>query len=186
MMTAGHLKKWHTRVDTLAGNLSAIIILLLVIATAVDSIGRSVFNHPFVGVFEISEFAMAWIGFLAVAYTQLQRGHITMNLIKGFLPPRVQATLDFIIMVISFMIVLFLGWVGLSDALESIEFGDMLTSGLITIPVGPPKLIIPFGCLLLALRFISQMVDDLLLLFGTVTKGQAESNEVKFEGETGI
>lgn len=181
---AGRLRKWHTRLDTLAGTLAAIIILLLVVATAMDSIGRSVFNHPFAGVFEISEFAMAWIGFLSIAYTQLLKGHISMNLIKGLMPNRSQAVFDFVIMGISLICVIYVGWVGLEDALENIRFGDKIMSGLFTLPVGPPKLIIPIGCTLLALRFISQMVDDVLIFCCKMTPVETDSTGAKSEGET--
>jgi len=176
------LKKWHDWVDSSAATLSSVLILFLMLMTSLDSFGRSLFNHPFVGIFEISRFSMAWIGFLAIGYVQMRRAHITINLIKGRLKPKAEAFLDFLMMCLSLATTLMLGWVGLDDALEAIRFGDKVMSGLVTIPIGPPKLIIPFGCVLLSLRFISQMVDDVLALFG---KGPVEPHgSAESEGDT--
>jgi TRAP-type C4-dicarboxylate transport system permease small subunit len=181
-LVRARLKKWHDWVDSSFATISAVMILFLMLITTVDSFGRSFFNHPFVGVFEVSRFAMAWIGFLALGYVQMRRAHITINLIKGWLKPKAEAVIDFFMMCLSLGTTLMLGWVGLDDALEAIRFGDKVMSGLLTIPIGPPKLIIPFGCVLLSLRFISQMVDDVLALFG---KGPVEPHvSAENEGDT--
>jgi TRAP-type C4-dicarboxylate transport system permease small subunit len=83
------------RVLRLLALLSGGVLLLLMVYTFVDVVLRYVFNRPFSGSLEFTEFMMVLIVFLAIAYTGWTGGHIAVDLFEKalnrpglrFLPP---------------------------------------------------------------------------------------------------
>src|SRR4029079_1919336 len=58
------------------------VIVALMAYTVLDVLLRYVFNHPFSGSYEITEFAMAAIVFLGIAYCGLLGGHVAVDILE--------------------------------------------------------------------------------------------------------
>lgn len=70
------------------------ILAVMMFLLAADVIGRYFFNRPVLGSIEITEFMMATMVFLGLAYTQMHKGHINVDVLIGRLSPRAQAVLS--------------------------------------------------------------------------------------------
>ena len=58
------------------------VLIALMIYTVLDVILRYVFNHPFRGSLEVTEFAMALIVFLGLAYCGWLGGHVAVDIFE--------------------------------------------------------------------------------------------------------
>lgn len=64
---------------------SGFILLFVMVYTVADVVMRYVFNRPFSGSVEITEFSMAMMVFLALPYTGWVGAHISVDLFEKFL-----------------------------------------------------------------------------------------------------
>jgi TRAP-type transport system small permease protein len=64
---------------------AGVVLLALMMFTVADVVLRYVFNKPFRSVFEYTEFSMALIVFLSIAYTGWTGGHISVDVFERFL-----------------------------------------------------------------------------------------------------
>lgn len=64
---------------------SGLILIFVMVYTVADVVMRYVFNRPFSGSVEVTEFAMALIVFLALPYTGWAGAHISVDLFEKFL-----------------------------------------------------------------------------------------------------
>ena len=77
-------------VRTLNGiGLLALVVLTLV--TVADVVGRYVFNRPLLGALELSELMMVFLAFGCFAYTELQNGHVDVDVFVNRFPARARA-----------------------------------------------------------------------------------------------
>ncbi|MFH1651929.1 MAG: TRAP transporter small permease [Chloroflexota bacterium] len=164
-------------------SIAALLVLLIMLSTTVDALGRYIFDHPFKGVFEGTEFALGWIAFLSFAYVQRRRANISINLISRQLPRRVNIILEIFLMLVALFIFFIIAWSGWVDAMHTLRAGDRL-AGMVDWPIGPAKFIVPVGSALLSLRLFRQLLDSIAQLF-TTPKGQDRATEVPtIQGET--
>jgi TRAP-type C4-dicarboxylate transport system permease small subunit len=66
------------------------MILVMMVVTTIDVIGRDVFNMPLFGAFEMTEILMGLVIFAGMPGTTAAREHITVNLIENFVSKRVR------------------------------------------------------------------------------------------------
>lgn len=71
---------------TIAGGM----ILVMMVVTTIDVIGRDVFNMPLFGGYEMTEILMGLVIFAGMPATTAMREHITVNLIENFVSTRVR------------------------------------------------------------------------------------------------
>jgi TRAP-type C4-dicarboxylate transport system permease small subunit len=70
--------------------LAGAMILVMMVVTTIDVIGRDVFNMPLFGGFEMTEILMGLVIFAGMPGTTAMREHITVNLIENFVSTRVR------------------------------------------------------------------------------------------------
>ncbi len=81
------LAKTERLTDTFSlfvANIAAIVLLLLVVLTCIDVIGRYFFNAPLVGAVELVELCMGAITFFSFPLMFVRNDHITVDLIPHF------------------------------------------------------------------------------------------------------
>ena len=71
------LHRWESRLNLLAG----IIVLLIVLFSVINIIGRGFFNQPFNAYFDLMGQSVPLIAFLGISYCQREGGHIRMDLL---------------------------------------------------------------------------------------------------------
>lgn len=161
---------WQGRVETWLAFLCALVVAFMMLITSGDVVMRYVFNSPITGTFELMEFSLVAVAFLSFAYVQQQRGHITVEFIAERVSPRWRASMDLVVLVIVFPIMLIMVWQTAEQALEAWRTGDV-TMGLIKFPLAPAKATVPLGIALLSLRVFSQIVRRVVEIVGAENSG---------------
>lgn len=96
------LSRWFNWVA--AGGVVAMMLL-----TTADVIGRS-FRRPIPGTFEIIGFLCVVVVAFAIAYTQILRGHISVEIVVSRLPQRAQGIIGSIMCLLGLGLFILLAW----------------------------------------------------------------------------
>jgi len=124
--------------------ISAIGIAIMMVITTVDVTRRYLFDVPIAGVLEVNELILVFVVFSGLAYCQLNKGHLAVDVLVARLDPRRQAITEVIALAVSvlFFAVIVSGvwW----SAYRSTMAGEY-SYGLIPFPKWPGKVIIAVG-----------------------------------------
>jgi TRAP-type C4-dicarboxylate transport system permease small subunit len=145
------------------------LLLVLMGFTIVDIVLRYAFNAPFSGSFEFTEFMMAAIVFLALAYTGWTGGHISVDLLEGWLD---RPSLRLLPAMISFAGALLFALVAWQATRETVATIDQI-SNMLRWPHYPFRFIVAFGSAMFALVLAIQGVQALRRRPGGTTTGAA-------------
>lgn len=136
---------------------AAVILLIMMFTTAVDVFLRYVFQSPIPGSYELTEFAVVLVVFLAVAYTQLNKRHIRIEFIVSMLPQKAQAIIDCFIYLLALIFFTLAVWQGLLHA----QVVSSQVSGTLRIPIAPFVSVVVAGnavlCFVLLVDFIKSI-----------------------------
>lgn len=142
------------RLLALAGG---VVLLLLMLFTVVDVVLRYVFNAPLRSVYEFTEFMMALIVFLGVAYCGWTGGHIAVDLFAKWLD---RPSLRFLPALLSFMGAALFALIAYRATLETMATIDQV-SNLLRWPHYPFRFTVAFGSALFAVVLLVQGVQSL-------------------------
>lgn len=70
---------------------------LMMFLTGTDVTLRYIFNRPIAGAYELTELMMVILVFWGLSYTQLEKGHVAIELVFSRLPKTAQAIVDIIV-----------------------------------------------------------------------------------------
>jgi TRAP-type C4-dicarboxylate transport system permease small subunit len=140
------------------GMLLAIPLMLL---TMGDVVGRSLFNKPIPGTFELSEFMLAGIVLLGAAYTQQVKGHVGVDFLTRRYSPKTRAVFQTITTFAGLLIIAVLAWQGYVEGIHEKAVSDQLR-----VPLWPFKLLVAAGGLLLWLELLLDFISSLLKVAG--------------------
>ncbi|HZT47090.1 MAG TPA: TRAP transporter small permease [Hyphomicrobiaceae bacterium] len=139
-------------VEKLAALLSGLGIFALMLLGVVHVLGRKFFDMPVYGYIDIVEIMMAFLVFLALAYTERLGGHIRMELFVSFLKGRWLALFELVGVVLGLLLsgVLFVySW---DHAMRAYYLGDSSIDA--QIPLWPSKLVVPISLAMLFVRLL--------------------------------
>ena len=71
-----------------------VALVAMTLVTVVDVAGRYLLNRPLPGALELSELLMVFLVFGCFAYTELQSGHVDVDVLVNRLPPRGRAACE--------------------------------------------------------------------------------------------
>lgn len=126
-----------------------------------DIVGTQVLLIPVPGPRELTESTMVLIVFGALAYAQIRRAHIRVELVYFQMPPRVRAVMD---VITDLAAIAFYGLIlqqAIGEAQYSLQIGEA-TVGLIRFPLWPARFILAAGCALMILQLVLHMIEDLI------------------------
>jgi TRAP-type C4-dicarboxylate transport system permease small subunit len=149
-------QKWIDKLSKFIGSIGAGALVVLMLITGIDVVGRYVFHKPLLGAFELSELTLALVILLGWAYTQSVKGHIDIDLLYNRLPLTAQIILDFFIPLLGICLFAFISWQGIIFVIDSIGWNE--TTEMIGIPVWIFKLMIFIGAVTICLQFIADIV----------------------------
>jgi TRAP-type C4-dicarboxylate transport system permease small subunit len=134
-----------------------IVLMLLMGYTVLDVVLRYGFNRPFSGSLEITEFAMALIVFLGIAYCGVTGGHVAVDILER---PLQDPRLRFVPVLLS------LAGAGLFAAIAWLAAAEALTtmhrvSNMVRWPHWPFQLTVALGSAMYALVLLFQAIDIL-------------------------
>jgi TRAP-type C4-dicarboxylate transport system permease small subunit len=133
------------------------VLLLLMFYTVLDVVLRYVFNAPFSGSLELTEFAMSMIVFLAIAYCGWTGGHVAVDILER---PLDDPRLQFVPVLLSFVsAVLFatIAWLTADEALTQMH----RVSNMMRWPHFPFQLTVAFGSAMYAAVLLAQTAQAL-------------------------
>lgn len=136
------------------------LIMVTMLLTSADVIGRYVFNSPIIGAYGISEVIMVGIVFLGIAYVQSVKGHVQVEVVTSWLSPRAQVTIDTFAYTLALVILALMTWRSGALAWDAFIKGDTSMS-LLAFPLWPGKSLVPIGTGLFCLRLISDIVSNI-------------------------
>jgi len=139
-------------------SLGGIFLALMMFITAVDVVGRYIFNRPIKGSTELNELALVVMVFLGFAFTATQKGHVRVELIVSKFSEKLQAVIESLIALIGVGLFFLITWQAFVLAITA-RSRD-LTSMVLFIPVFPFALVMTFGSGLLCLVLIAQLFQN--------------------------
>jgi TRAP-type C4-dicarboxylate transport system permease small subunit len=157
------ISKKYQYVDTGLVYFTALLTLIMMVLSSTDIILRWLFNSPITGTYEAMQFMMGGVAFLAFAFVQLKRSHISVTVISEKYTGKTAIVVDILSLLLMLLISAVWAWAGARNALEAWKYGDV-TVGLVELPLGPAKMVVPLGCGVLCLRFILQIIEQVALL----------------------
>lgn len=104
---------------------AAVFLLAMMLINVVDVGLRVSVNEPIFGTYEIIEFMLAAVAFLAIPEAFLRDQHITIELIDQVLPPRVIDVLRAFGTLCAMVFVALMVWNMVQPALDYIEFDEI-------------------------------------------------------------
>jgi TRAP-type C4-dicarboxylate transport system permease small subunit len=128
------------------------ILMLLMIYTVADVVLRYVFNRPFSGSLEITEFAMSAIVFLGIAYCGWLGGHVAVDILDRPLDDPRLRFIPVILLLVSAMLFAAIAWLSAVEALTSTH----RVSNMMRWPHWPFQLTVAFGSAMYAIVLLIQ------------------------------
>jgi TRAP-type C4-dicarboxylate transport system permease small subunit len=135
---------------------AAVFLLLpLMLLTTGEVISRGFFNKPIPGTVELSEYLLATLILLGVAYTHQAKANVAVSFFVTRFPPRFRAFCQVITTSISMLVVGVIAWQGLILGIEERTVSDMLR-----IPQFPFRLLVAIAGFLLWLELLIDFADS--------------------------
>ena len=129
---ARRFERW---LDRLLGGLAALILFAMMALTAVDVVGRYIFDAPVPGGFEITELMMASLIFAGLPLVTMRSEHVTIDMLDFLIPATVrrwQVGFLNLIFGLSFGVISWRLWL---KAAQTVNYGDVTAT--LQIPMAP-------------------------------------------------
>ena len=114
---------------------AALVLFVLMMLTAVDVIGRYVFNRPLPGAFEITEMMLAALIYCGLPLVSQRREHIVIDTFDHFMSRGVRRGLDMAAETVCSATLFGLAWLVLGRASRVLDYGD--TTTVLKLPLAP-------------------------------------------------
>lgn len=147
-----------TRLAALSVTLGSIGLLLSMFLGVADVIGTR-YGHPVSGALEFTESTMVLIVFGGIAWAQIRRTHIRVELVYLNVGPKMRSAMDIIASIAGILFFGLVTWQGAVEALYSWQINEA-TSGLVRFPLWPARWILVFGASLMILQLLLDLWRD--------------------------
>lgn len=135
------------------------MLAMIMFLNAGDVVGRVMFDKPVEGTKEISELIMALMVFCGLAYNQIKKGNVQIDLVTSHLSTRIQGVIDSGAFFLCGVMAALMSWQAILNA------QDMAEEGRITIelglPLAPFLLVVAGSSALLAVVFLIDAIHSL-------------------------
>jgi len=149
------------RVDRICGIIAEVLVFLLMFLVTAEIIGRRVFGSPIPGQVETAILSLVLILYLGVAYTQLERGHIRVEVFISRLKGQKRELVEALSLFLSLIVSVLMLWATAEQARISVLGREFIT-GVIAFPVWPGRCAVTFGFALLSLTIIIQISNHVM------------------------
>ena len=99
-----------TPVSQILTVIACILLFAMMLVTFVDVMGRYLFSNPLPAAYEIVSLMMPAIIFCALPMTALRDGHVTVDLLDGFIPAAVARVQGVVVNLISALALVLITW----------------------------------------------------------------------------
>ena len=168
------LQRLRSSVDLASRGVNGIGVTLLMgmmLLIVVDVFLRRVFSRPIMGSFEIVQFTLCMLVYLGLAYTTIQKAHISVDLLVTKFSEGTRVLIESLTLLLSLGFFILITWRNIPRGREL--WLEKATSALLSIPTFPFYYVLAFGCGLLCLVLLVQMIDTCSKVFRLVPKVRA-------------
>lgn len=151
------LEKGITNASNVLNVIGMVLLFVLMMQGAADVIGRYLFNKPIIGTMERSQVFLALMVVLGWGYTQIARGHVTVEFFLRRFPSRVRAITNFVTNFLVLVLFSLIVWQAVITAKLYHEAGRLIFT--IHWPLAPFQLFVSLGALVLCLVLIMDMIQ---------------------------
>jgi len=142
------------------GFFSGCALLAILILMSAEVFFRYLLNRPILGTVEVSAFLVVIFGFTGMAFTQSEKGHISIELVTDQLSPRTNRLLRIISLILSLAVFVIIAW-QCSMAFWKSWLLKEVRWGALPVPVYPVKFVVAFGSIVLCVQFILDIFDEI-------------------------
>tara|TARA_R110002096_G_scaffold120777_2_gene261680 strand:+ start:2025 stop:2573 length:549 start_codon:yes stop_codon:yes gene_type:complete len=151
--------------------IAGIAITLMMLHIAADVVGKTVFNEPMTATLEIvAWYYMVATVFLPVAYIQIRKKHLMVELFTRHMKPRSLAKLEGFIAILGAIYVGILFWLTLEQAITSTADNEVQDVTFFDLPVWPSRWFLPLALGPMTLIMVLQAIRD--FRYGFTGKGE--------------
>lgn len=145
--------------DASLGAAAAFVLIVLMLVTCVDVVGRYFFDAPLEGAFELTEILVAALVFTALPLTTDRREHVEVDLLSGFFSDGLGKLVSAFAGLFSAALLATLAWRLASHAARTFEDGAVTNA--LEIPLAPFGFLAAFSCLISAfIAFLRGILPD--------------------------
>ena len=155
------MKQFASAVDRLAnfvGYLSGWLVPLMMMLVVVDVFMRYVMQQPLMVADELSAYMLVTLSFLGFAYTWRQGGHVRVEVVVNYLPPRLKDWVRLIGLILTFVFMIEMDRAAYKMIVYAIQM-KMRSSTWMMFPLFWPQLTIFVGFVLLTLMLAVDIVQ---------------------------
>lgn len=157
---SGHFLGWSIFSLSRALNIVGVsTLMVMMVLTVADVSLRYLVNQPVPGAFELTEFLMVILASFGLAYTALQNGHVTVDLVLERFSPKTQAFIDTITCLISIGVFATVTWASILYARS--EWKAKAVSTVLLLPRFPFILVVVLGSAVLCLAILVNLLNSL-------------------------
>ncbi len=147
-------KKSVQKINRFIAGVSGFFLIPLMLITAIDVIGRDVFNRPIYGTVELSQYMLAVFILLGLGYALQVKAHVAVSIFTSRLSDYTQTVLNILSTILCLSISLVLVWQGWVVGMEETAVSDMLR-----VPQLPFKLLVSVAAFLMCLELLIDLGD---------------------------
>ncbi len=161
-MSFARLTLGFERFSAVLAAFAAILALAMSLWISYDVIARNLFGIGSPWFFDLSEYALVWITFLAAPWVLLQDRHVRIEILVDILPVRLQRLLGIVVCILAIIACGVLAW---RTGIAAFEYFDrnVMMPRIWRIPRILPYCVIPFGSMMLTFAFCIRLVRYLSL-----------------------
>ncbi len=130
-------------VTSAAAGVAGLVLILLMLLTTADVVGRYFFNSPINGVFDLTHFAVSIMTYLGLAYCGWRGAHVVIELLYDKLPPFARRTLNRVINLAGCILFGLISWRTAVQSIDVREMGE--ASQMLEIPFFSLYCLVAFG-----------------------------------------
>jgi TRAP-type C4-dicarboxylate transport system permease small subunit len=154
-----------TRAARFVYGISMCMLLMMMLLTVYDVAARYFFSRPVAGAYEFTEFLLVIMVASALAFTQIQGRHISVDLLFFRLGSKGRRITQCTSSVICLATYLLIAWQSVKAGQTQWRHG--VISGAFQIPLWPFYIFLAFGCAVLCLVFLAEFLRLLMGKEGT-------------------
>ena len=154
---------------------AAVGIVIISLLTLVEIVTRYFLRSPATWTLPISSYLLLYVIYLSTAYTLERRGHVGMEFVVEMLPPGWRRGSERAGDLLGLLFVLLFFWESWRLAWRAISEGQRDISTL-NIPLGATTIILPVGLGLMALTYLSMIINGFLAQGAPKVRPRAEES----------
>ena len=152
----GRLRRLVERFARWGAYIAAFLILAMSIWITYDVLARNLFGVASPWAFDLSEYSLVWMTFLAAPWILLRDGHVRIEILVDVLGKFTQRVLGVLVSLIGLAVCVILTW---RTGIAAVEYyqNDVMMARIWYIPRIWPYIVVPIGSLMLSFAFLARL-----------------------------